>query len=187
MIVSRKRRFVYISPPRTASTTLHRWLSQPALCEVRWTADRNDQHDMKIPATAAGYFSFASIRHPCARAVSLWAHGQTATELVFPVPKMHFVQFVRDWLPTAWWFYGGGQAEYLDGLHLDALVPASCRSPRSVFLCRPPAGALARGPPVAGVSTGRLAVARDSRGLPRIGGDLRSHAPVCARAAPPVK
>ena len=36
VIVSHRWRFVYIGLPKTASTALHHWLSQPAFCERRW-------------------------------------------------------------------------------------------------------------------------------------------------------
>jgi len=124
VLVSHKREFVYVAPPRTASTTLHRWLSQPPLCETRWSGDPAGQHNSKIPASASGFFTFASVRHPYARAVSLWAHSQAAPGRSQGVPTIDFGQFVRDWLPTAVWFYSRGQAEYFDGLSLDGLVRA---------------------------------------------------------------
>jgi hypothetical protein len=46
MIVSHRWRFVYIGPPKTASTALHHWLSQPAFCEKRWSPEPQDQHSI---------------------------------------------------------------------------------------------------------------------------------------------
>ena len=43
MIISHRWRFVYIGPPKTASTALHHWLSQPAFCE-RCGADLEVTH-----------------------------------------------------------------------------------------------------------------------------------------------
>ena len=78
MIVCPRYRFVYLGPPKTASTSLHHWLSQAAFCATRWSpAGRTDQHDAQIPAEAGDFFTFASIRNPYARAVSLWRHSQS--------------------------------------------------------------------------------------------------------------
>lgn len=123
MIVSHRWRFVYIGPPKTASTALHRWLSQPAFCPKRWTADRQDQHSIVIPKEARGYFVFASIRNPFDRAVSLWAHSQTQPSLqaddCYP---MSFDEFVLEYQPRASWFYRVSQSELLAPVRLDAVV-----------------------------------------------------------------
>ena len=81
MIVSRKRRFIYIGPPKTATTTLHHWLSQPALCESRWDPKGQDQHRTDLPDGCEDYLIVVSIRNPLDRAVSLWRHSQSPMSL----------------------------------------------------------------------------------------------------------
>lgn len=118
MIVSRKCRFVYVAPPRTGSTSLHTWLSQPALCDVPWDREAN-QHDCDVPADAREYFTFASVRHPVARALSLWRYF-----LCDPAaPKLRFDQFVTD-LASLHPFYSRRQVDWLRGVRLDAVLRA---------------------------------------------------------------
>jgi len=76
MIINHDHRFVYIGLPKTASTTMHRWLTQPALSPAPWTPEGQDQHAFAIPPGASGYFVFATVRNPYDRAVSLWRHSQ---------------------------------------------------------------------------------------------------------------
>ncbi|HUY92487.1 MAG TPA: sulfotransferase family 2 domain-containing protein [Pirellulales bacterium] len=123
MIVSFLRRFVYFGPPKTASTSLHEWLSQPLLCDQPWRPESGDQHDARPPAEASEFFAFASIRNPYSRAVSLWRHrlGSGATENP-PVPQLSFADFLA-WLPNASDFYARSQAWWLAGAMLDFLLP----------------------------------------------------------------
>jgi len=123
VIISHRWRFVYIGPPKTASTALHRWLSQPAFCPKRWEPDRQDQHSIQIPKEAQGYFIFASTRSPLDRAVSLWAHSQTQPSLMaddcYP---MSFEEFVLEYQPRASWFYRMSQSALLAPVRLDGIV-----------------------------------------------------------------
>ncbi len=122
MIVSFLRQFVYLGPPKTASTSLHHWLSEPPLCETRWDSARGGQHDSAIPSDATAFFTFASVRNPYSRAVSLWRHsvkdGQHAKP---PIPLMSFEEFIA-WMPTAPRFYRASQSEIIAGAKLDAVV-----------------------------------------------------------------
>ncbi len=123
MIISHRWRFVYIGPPKTASTALHRWLSQPAFCPERWTPKQQDQHSIDIPLEANDYFTFASVRNPMDRAVSLWAHSQSQSSLMADnYWPMSFEEFVLEYQPSADWFYSISQSELLAPLRLDALV-----------------------------------------------------------------
>jgi len=123
VIISHRWRFVYVGPPKTASTTLHHWLSQPAFCDQRWTPERRDQHSVVIPPEVQHYFTFASVRDPLDRAVSLWAHSQSPASLaggwVWP---MSFEEFVLEFQPHASWFYRLSQAELLAPVRLDGVV-----------------------------------------------------------------
>lgn len=120
MIVSHKLRFVYIGPPKTASTTLHWWLSQPALCDSRWESDWDHQHDTSIPPEARDYFRLASIREPLDRAVSMWQHKRADCDRL-SVRPLEFAEFMA-WLPVSDWFYSKRQSDYLRGLWPDAIV-----------------------------------------------------------------
>lgn len=121
MIVSHLRQFLYFGPPKTATTSLHRWLSQPLFCRRRWTPAQGDQHAARVLAGCEEYFRFASIRHPLDREVSLWAHSQSRASREQGTPALTFCEFVA-WQPTASWFYRTGQAEILRGVRLDAVV-----------------------------------------------------------------
>ena len=122
MIVSRLRRFVYLGPPKTASTSLHVWLSQPLLCDREWSPASGDQHGSQIPAEAIEFFTFASIRNPYSRTVSLWRHGLVSGENENPpIPRLDFHEFaVR--LPVTTEFYGASLATWLSKARLHALV-----------------------------------------------------------------
>jgi len=123
VIISHRWRFVYVGPPKTASTTLHHWLSQPAFCDERWTPEHQDQHSVVIPPEVQEYFTFASIRDPLDRAVSLWRHSQSPTSLAAGEAwPMSFEEFVLEFQPHASWFYRLSQAEMLASVRLDAVV-----------------------------------------------------------------
>jgi hypothetical protein len=122
MIVSFLRQFAYVGPPKTASTSLHEWLSQPLLCERLWNPKQGDQHESQVPPEARGFFTFASIRNPYSRAVSLWCHGLASGEMDRPpIPRFEFPEFVER-LPDAAKFYGASQTEWLSGIQLDAVL-----------------------------------------------------------------
>jgi hypothetical protein len=74
MIISDKWKFVYYGLPRTGSTALHHWLTQPALCDTPWGGDQTYEryHVYRPPEYAADYFAFASVRSPYTRVSSLW-------------------------------------------------------------------------------------------------------------------
>lgn len=115
--------FVRVGPPKTASTTLDHWLPRPALCERRWSPERQDQHSILIPPQAESYFSFASVRNPFDRAVSLWAHSQSPRSFVADgTYPMSFEEFILEYQPQAIWFYRLSQSEMLAPIHLDTVV-----------------------------------------------------------------
>jgi len=124
MLVNHAHQFAYTGPPKTATTSLHQWLSQPSLSVRRFDPEMGDQHATSVPPLE-GYFHFASVRNPFDRAVSLWRHSQVSGPWEDPpVPRMDFPQFVQ-WIARAGrgrWFYSRGQAEHLAGVRWDALV-----------------------------------------------------------------
>jgi len=145
MIISHRWRFVYVGPPKTASTTLHHWLSQPAFCDQRWTPERQDQHSVVIPPEVQDYFTFASIRDPLDRAVSLWAHSQSPTSLAAgEVWPMGFEEFVLEFQPRASWFYRLSQAELLASVRLDGVIRFE-RLEKDLFRLPPIAAAVGAG------------------------------------------
>lgn len=75
MIISHSLRFVYIGPPKTASTSMHIWLRQPLLFDTRQDIDTSKtggQHDWIIPRDAAGYYVLATTREHDSWLDSLW-------------------------------------------------------------------------------------------------------------------
>lgn len=122
MLISRLRRFVYLGSPKTGSTSLHEWLSHPLLCERPWCPNDSGQHDMEPPDDARAFFTFASVRNPYSRAVSLWRHSLSASSMESSViPCLGFAEFV-EWLPIAPKFYAASQADWLAENRLDAIV-----------------------------------------------------------------
>lgn len=119
MIVSYKHQFVYLGPPRTASTTLHAWLAQPHLDAT--ISCSSEQHSAAIPPDALDFFTFASVREPLDRAVSLWRHYCENPHDRAGFPDLDFPTFVRrvHELP---WLYRVSQAAILAGVRLDAFV-----------------------------------------------------------------
>jgi len=72
MIVNEKERWVYLGPPKTASTAMH-----DALQKEPWNGvqlDPGNQHDMLPPDEYIDFFVFGTIRSPYERAVSLFWH-----------------------------------------------------------------------------------------------------------------
>lgn len=123
MIVSRLRQFVYIAPPRTASETLHVWLTQPILCEYAWARDSATWHSGYVPEDARSFFKFASVRNPYDRAVSLWKFSQITEPGKTPdVPALDtFTEFL-DWMPSELTFYSVTQSQVVGETMLDAIV-----------------------------------------------------------------
>ncbi len=120
MIVSHASRFVFYAPPKTASSTLHEWLSQPAFCPDRYVATPSDeQHRMDAPTEAAEYFTFASIRHPLDRCVSLWAHSQRPSDRA---PRMGFREFVLSYQKHCIWWYRDSMSKIFRDVRIDAYV-----------------------------------------------------------------
>lgn len=69
MLYSHDHKFVYLCPPKTASTSVTEVLMKEFGAE--WHEDRHDNH---IPAEMKDYFTFASIRHPYLRAISGYSY-----------------------------------------------------------------------------------------------------------------
>lgn len=114
MIVCDRYQFIYVGPPKTASTSLHHWLSQPGLCPVRWTPEGQDQHTTVIPPGKDHYQILVSIRHPMERLVSLWKQF-TSPSSVSKVPGCYacsLSQFVVA-QPGLSDFFRLGQADYV--------------------------------------------------------------------------
>lgn len=66
MIVHHENRWVYLGIPKTASTTLHRFLPDHG-AEIH-----GDQHDTEIPEAWRHYRVFISVMNPFRRATALW-------------------------------------------------------------------------------------------------------------------
>jgi len=149
MIISHRCRFVYLSPPKTASTSLHHWLSQPSFRVQRWKPRKqHDQHSVDIPEDCRGYFTFASVRHPLDRNVSLWSHSQSNTSLRHDNSwPMDFEEFLLVYQPKASWFYQRSQVELLTPVRLDAVVRFD-RLEEDLFSLPPIAAVIKSGKPL---------------------------------------
>ncbi len=78
MILLIEQRIVIVTPPKTASDSLHRALcsgygGQMVIGESMYPGNV-DKHTMKIPNEATGFTVLATVRHPLDRLVSLYCH-----------------------------------------------------------------------------------------------------------------
>jgi hypothetical protein len=121
VIVSHKYKFIVLLPPKTASTSLHHFLSQPAFCEKRWDTSLKDQHAAMIPEGCEDYTTVTCWRNPLDRNISLWRHSQT--QIAFQNDDsypMDFDRFVKVYQPRAKLkFYRKSQAFWMNGIHFD--------------------------------------------------------------------
>ena len=66
MIISDKRRFVFVGTPKAATQSLFPWLVE------QFEGRQVGMHTRKLPAGTEGYFVWSVVRNPYARAVSMW-------------------------------------------------------------------------------------------------------------------
>lgn len=118
MIISHTYKFAIVTPPKTASTTLHEWLIAPPFCDHHYPppSKRKEQHD--TPDGLDDHYTVAvAWRDPRDREVSLWAHSQSATSRKHDrTPKLTFAEFVLDYQPEAIPFYSASQAWWISRL-----------------------------------------------------------------------
>lgn len=82
MVINHDRKWIYVGPPKTGSTTItylltdgNDWYIKTPLPYARFGGIKHrGQHCMDIPAECAEYRIIASARDPYQRAVSLWWH-----------------------------------------------------------------------------------------------------------------
>ena len=125
MIISHTYKFAIVTPPKTASTTLHEWLIAPPFCNHHYPppSKRKEQHDTP-DGLDADYTVAVAWRDPRDREVSLWAHSQSATSRRHDgTPKLTFAEFVLDYQPEAMPFYSASQAWWIRRLpHVDYVI-----------------------------------------------------------------
>jgi hypothetical protein len=126
MIIHYARRWVYLGVPKTGSTTMHLLLSRPPFGGEDVYGMGNEQHRMEIPPGCDDYLTFATVRDPIARAMSLYrqfhkAHrdlpgGSSFPEFVACVlhGEEHRRRYGR--------FFCATQAEWLRGLRVDRVL-----------------------------------------------------------------
>jgi len=104
-----------VCPPKTASTSLHRFFSQkPFRDQIYKPQQEKNQHDMDIPDRCKKYGILTCWRDPLDRELSLWKHSQGKWERENGVPKLTFEEFVRDWQPISPKpFFKDRQVDYL--------------------------------------------------------------------------
>jgi hypothetical protein len=102
MVINHQRRWIYLGPPKTGSTTLTYLLTDgddfrrsaaPRDLRVFGGMKHAGQHCMDIPRECASYFTFVSIRNPYSRAVSLWWHWNCESRRL-DRPRLTFDQFL---------------------------------------------------------------------------------------------
>lgn len=114
MLICHSRRWVYVGPPKTASTTLHQWLSQPAL----WDAASDEkldgpdqQHLAEIPPGCREYLIVFSCRDEAERTRSLWRHHLAAARRG-EHQLLSWPEFLRWRANQAGYFYGWDHQRY---------------------------------------------------------------------------
>jgi len=126
MIISHILRFVYIGPPKTASTSIHDWLKHPLLFDEERDVDtrsegRGEQHRSKVPNECRDYFVFASIREEESRLRSLWRMSRSEAERGEDISLMSYWSFLEWRGECDKPFYERGLESYLTE-RIDAFV-----------------------------------------------------------------
>lgn len=137
MLINDEQKWVYISPPKTASSSLTKYFLQHGGKD----ADPNDRHSVDMPIEANAYYKFASVRNPYGRAASLWryyimhiyrwkyrnevgwythiAHDTSIRDgFPFQVFISHMVYNHNAWFP----FYTYSLQDWLGDIELDAVL-----------------------------------------------------------------
>jgi hypothetical protein len=128
MIVNPRQRWIYLDVPRTGSTSLCEFLSRPEQGGV----PGKFRHIYEMPPGCEDYFTFATVRHPYPRAVSLWLHfvndRRARVEPTADATTWPFSRFVDDVLierRTGPDFYQKACHEWLDPVgRVDAILKA---------------------------------------------------------------
>jgi hypothetical protein len=121
MVINHRARWIYLDVPRTGSTSMCAYLCQPELGGIQ----AGERHHYEIDPAWEDYFTFATVRHPFPRAVSLWLHfvqdyrarcDPSASE----TGNWPFVRYVEEVLierRTGIPFYHKACHEWLDPVH----------------------------------------------------------------------
>lgn len=118
MLVLDALQLVYVAAPKTASTSLHVWLSK--IGGIEWAVGDPLHHSMDIPQHAVNYLTFTTWRDPVDRAVSLWQHFvNDAGPSTFP----EFLEWVRSGCANP--FYSWSQRRWTESVRLDVVIEVS--------------------------------------------------------------
>lgn len=90
MVYSDSHKFVYLCTPKTASTTLLDVFTNQYGAKVYKGDDTRDRHDNRVPERFAGYFTFATVRHPYTRAISGYAYVSQGRDMPLDEAFRHF-------------------------------------------------------------------------------------------------
>jgi hypothetical protein len=130
VIISHSLYYVYVGPPKTASTAVHRWLKQEALFDVSrdidTTADGH-QHDYLVPIECANYFKFATTRNYDDWLDSLWRQSRNDSIDYPDKPLLSWVEFLgwRKTCDNAFYYreleeyFAGGMDQLIRMEHLE--------------------------------------------------------------------
>ena len=72
MVCNEQDGWLYFAPPKTGTTTLRHYLTQPPFHGRLLTNAMNSPHDVAIPERKDGWRICYSTRHPFTRCLSLW-------------------------------------------------------------------------------------------------------------------
>jgi hypothetical protein len=97
LIVSDTHQFVYVAPPKTASTSLHNLFEKD-----EWSGDyvwrTGEQHRTMMPKRVADYLTWAVVRNPYRRLASLWVMSQRETQRKYKgTPQLDTFQDFLEW------------------------------------------------------------------------------------------
>jgi hypothetical protein len=123
MIISHSLRFVYIGPPKSATTSLHRWLRRPVVFDEDLDIDTSDvggQHDHIVPEECNDYFTFSILRNEEDRVLSLWRMSRSEAQRGEAIPLLTLEEFLQ-WRKTAKPFYAWSGEQWLSA-RIDMLL-----------------------------------------------------------------
>ena len=136
MVISDQHKSIYLGAPKTATTSLHRWLIEnawgwpcyrgygdPAAAVARWLAHRGPherQHHCVVWPQYRAYYTWTVWRDPIDRVASLYRHYLLDDQYA---PHAPFADLVTPRSPDLDSFYWQTQSDWWRGTRLDAILP----------------------------------------------------------------
>ena len=139
MVISDKYKSIYLGAPKTATTSLHRWLiengwgwpcyrdcGEPAATVAGWLAHEGPQerqHHCVVWAWYRDYYTWTVWRDPIARGASLYRHYLLDAQYAPGAAFSDFIDLVTTRSAELNSFYWRTQADWWRGTRLDAIIP----------------------------------------------------------------